>query len=204
MKIAIIGAGNIGGTLGKVWAAKGHEVVFGARDPNSAKTQNALAEIGGSARALSLAEAAAFGEVIAIAVPANALKETIAALGDVSGKIIVDATNRIMSSPEDGPSAAEDIAQWAAGAQVVKAFNTMGWESLVNPIFSGQPVTTFVCGDQAEAKATVMKLAEAMGIQAVDAGPLANARGAEAVARLWVSMMRSGMGRDFAFTMIRR
>lgn len=204
MKIAIIGAGNIGGTLGKVWAAKGHEIVFGARDPNSPKTQTALADIGSSARAVSIADAAAFGDLIAIAVPANALKETILALGNVSGKIIVDATNRIMSSPEDGPSAAEDIAAWAAGAHVIKAFNTMGWETLLNPIYSGQPVTAFVCGDQPQAKSAVIALAQEIGLQAVDAGPLSNARGVEAVARLWVSMMRSGMGRDFAFTMIRR
>jgi 8-hydroxy-5-deazaflavin:NADPH oxidoreductase len=205
LKIGIIGAGNIGGSLGKVWSAKGHEIVFGVRDINSPKTQAALAEIGGIVRAVSIPEAAAWGEVIVLAVPWAAVRETVVAMGDVKGKIIIDATNRISPvSPEDEPSAAQAIAKWSPGARVVKAFNTMGWESLLNPVFSGHPVTTFVCGDDGRAKETVMKLAEEIGIQAVDAGTLANAGAVEAVARLWVSMMRSGMGRDFAFTMIHR
>ncbi len=204
MKIGIIGAGNIGGSLAKVWSAKGHEVVFGVRDANSPKTQKALSEIGGNVKAVSVAEAAKWADVIVLAVPANALKDTAAELGDVAGKTIIDITNRIVAAPGDGASAAEDLAKWAKGAHVVKAFNTMGFETLLDPIFSGQPATTFVCGDDANAKATVTKLAEDIGLQAADAGPLANAAGAEAVARLWVSMMRNGMGRDFAFTMIRR
>lgn len=204
MKISIIGAGNIGASLAKVWSAKGHEVVFGARDANSPKTQKAMSEIGGKVRAASIPEAVASSEVVALAVPANALKDTVESLGNVSGKIIIDISNRVVASPGDGPSAAEDVATWAKGAKVVKAFNTLGFETLLNPIFSGQPATTFVCGDDAEAKATVIRLAEEIGLQAVDSGPLANAAGAEAVARLWVSMMRNGMGRDFAFTMIRR
>ena len=67
----------------------------------------------------------------------------------------------------------------------------MGWEALLDPIYSGHPVTTFVCSDDAQAKTTVMKPAEQIGIQAVDAGPLANAAGAEAVAFAAVSVDRS-------------
>ncbi len=205
MKISIIGAGHIGGSLAKVWSAKGHDIRFGARDINSEKTQAALAEIGGNIRAVSIPEAAAWGDIIVMAVPWAAVRETVVALGDIAGKIIIDSTNRISPvSPDDEPSGAEAIAKWSPGARVVKAFNTMGWEALIDPIYSGHPVTAFICGDDAEAKSTVTKLAQSIGIQAVDAGALSNAGAVEAVARLWVSMMRSGMGRDFAFTMIHR
>jgi len=201
MKIGIIGAGNIGGSLGKVWGVKGHEIVYGVRDAGSPKTQKALAS---GAKAVSIAEAAAFGEMIVLAVPGDALKETVAALGDVSGKIIVDTTNRFSAEPNAAPSAAEDIARFAPGARVVKAFNTMGWETLIDPIFSGQAVTAFVCGDDSDAKKVVMNLAQDIGLGAVDAGPLSNAAAVESIARLWVFMMRNGLGRDFAFTMLKR
>ncbi len=204
MKIAIIGAGNIGGSLGKVWAAHGHSVIFGVRDPNSEKTRKALAETGATVQAVSIAEAAAFGEVIAIALPWAAVRETLATMGDLSGKIIIDATNRFAAAPGDAPSAAEDIARLAPGAKVFKGFNTMGWETLLDPIFSGQPATAFVCGDDSAAKQVVIGLAAEIGLAPVDAGPLENAAAAEAVARLWVYLMRSGMGREMAFALLKR
>ena len=81
MKIGIVGAGNIGGSLGKLWAAKGHKIVFGVRDVNSAKTQKALAEMG-DVRAVSIAEAVASGDVVVMAVPWGAAQETVAAHDD--------------------------------------------------------------------------------------------------------------------------
>ena len=103
MKIGIIGAGNIGGSLGKVWSTKGHQIVFGVRDPNSDKTRKALAEIGVNAQALSIAEASTFGEILVLAVPWTAVKETIASLGNVRDKIIIDATNRIAIQRQIAP-----------------------------------------------------------------------------------------------------
>ena len=79
MKIGIVGAGNIGGSLGKLWAAKGHKIVFGVRDVNSAKTQKALAEIG-DVRAVSIAEAVAWCDVVVLAVPWGAAQETVEAM----------------------------------------------------------------------------------------------------------------------------
>ena len=204
MKIGIIGAGNIGGSLGKVWSTKGHQIVFGVRDPNSDKTRKALAEIGANAQALSIAEASTFGEILVLAVPWTAVKETIASLGNVRDKIIIDATNRIAIQPGDGPTGAEDIAKWAVGAHVVKAFSTMGWEAIRDPIFSGIAVTAFICGDEAAAKETVMGLARETGLRAIDAGPLANVAALDSLAKLWIYMMRNGAGRDMAFTMIKR
>lgn len=201
MKIGIIGAGNVGSSLGKGWAVKGHEVVFGVRDPNSPKTQKALAEISG-AKAVSIAEAVQTSEVLVLAVPGDSVIKTAAGLGDVRGKIIIDATNQMNRPP--GLSLAEEIAGLAQGASVVKAFNTMGWESMLNPIFSGVPISAFICGDDPKAKAAVMQLASDLGMNAMDAGPLSNAPLVEGLAKLWVSMVRSGAARNMAFTMIRR
>lgn len=204
MKIAIIGAGNIGGSLGKVWSARGHSVVFGVRDPNSEKTRKALAETGANVQAVGAAQAAAFGEIVVIALPWAAVRETLAAMGDLSGKIIIDATNRFAAAPGDAPSSAEDIARLATGAKVVKAFNTMGWETLLNPVFSGHPATAFICGDDSSAKQVVIGLAAEIGLAPVDAGPLENAAATDGLAKLWVYLMRSGMGRDMAFALLKR
>lgn len=204
MNIGIIGAGNIGGGLGKVWASKGHNIVFGVRDPNSEKTRKALAEIGSSAKAVSFAEAAAFGEVLVLAVPGSVVRDTLSMLGNVSGKIIIDATNYLKHGASEAPSMAEELAKRAVGAHVVKAFNTMGWEALHDPIFSGIPVTAFICGDEPAAKGAVMKLAAEIGVNPIDVGPLSNAAAVEGMAKLWVYMMQNGAGRDLAFTLVRR
>jgi NADPH-dependent F420 reductase len=204
MKIGIIGAGNIGGSLGKLWAAKGHTIMFGARDPQSQKTQAALAALGASARVGSLAEAAAFGDVIVIAVPWQAVKEAITAMGDLKGKILIDATNRFTPpSSDDSPSAAADVARFAPGAKVFKAFNTLGYETILDSQFGAARASTFICGDDAEAKAIVMKLAAETGLEVVDAGPLANAAWVEALPKLWIYLART-MGRGIAFTLLRR
>ncbi|MEP6986648.1 MAG: NAD(P)-binding domain-containing protein [Chloroflexota bacterium] len=205
MKIGIIGAGNIGGSLGKVWSDKGHEIVFGIRDPDSDKTRKALEEIGTTVKAVSLAEAAAFAEVLVLAIPFSAVKETIPLLGNITGKTIIDATNRF-TPPQAGESAIGvlDVAKWAAGAHVVKAFSTIGWEVIRNPIFKGVAVATFICGENAEAKETVLSLASDTGLDAVDAGPLENVGALDGLSKLWIYIMQHGGSRDMAFTLIRR
>lgn len=205
MRIGIIGAGNIGGSLGAGWAKGGHEVMFGARDPNSDKTRKALEAAGTDVKVGTPAEAAAFGEVVVLAVPWPNVREVIPAMGDLSGKILVDTTNRFTPpSPDDGPFAAADVAKLAGGAKVVKAFNTLGWEGLVDPTFSGHRVATFVCADDADARQTVMDLATELGLDAKDCGALANAQHVEGMGKVWVYLMRNGAGRDMAFTVLER
>lgn len=202
MKIGIIGSGNIGGALGRHWTAKGHDVVFGARDPNSPKVRAALAEASG-ARVASPDEAAAFGEVVVLAIPWTAVRDTLPALGNLNGKIIIDPTNRMASGPGDAPSAAEDIQRLVLGAHVVKAFNTIAAEVLAQPHFDTGKVTTFICGDSAEARTTVIALANDVGLDAVDAGTLANAPLVESLTRLYMVLARN-YGRQIAFSLLRR
>ena len=205
MKIGILGAGNVGGNLGRLWAARGHDIVFGVRDQGADKAKALLASAQGHARLGSLAEAAAFGEIVVLAVPWAAVPATLAQAGDLSGKILVDSTNRIgQPAPIGAASGGEEVARLAPGAKVVKAFNIIGAELLASPRFDHQSATMFICGDDAQARSVVASLAEELGFEVVDAGPLSSAGMLESLARLWVSLARGGLGRGIAFKLLRR
>jgi predicted dinucleotide-binding enzyme len=210
MKIAILGAGNVGGTLGRAWAKKGHEVFFGVPRPQEAKTQELLKTVGAKARAGSVAEAASFGEVIVLATPWQATQAAITAAGNLSGKILIDCTNPVkpdISGLEVGfaSSGAEQVAQWAKGAKVFKAFNTTGASNMANPAIKGIPLVMFVCGDDAAAKPTVLQLVADVGFDALDAGKLAVARQLEPLAMLWIHLaFTTPLGTDFGFALLRR
>ncbi len=149
MKIAVIGAGNVGGTLGTAWAAKGHEVVLGVRNPRDARVQALVAAAGGKARAASVREAAAAADVVLLAIPWDATKDAVEAAGSLAGKIVVDATNPLrpdLSGLALGhtTSAGEQVARWAPGARVVKAFNTIGAQHMADPRFGAERASMFV------------------------------------------------------------
>lgn len=210
MKIGIIGTGNVGSTLGRGWAAKGHEIVYGVRRPADAKAQEAVKATGPKARAASVRDAASGAEVLVLATPWGAVHDAIQAAGDLAGRILVDATNPLkpdLSGLALGhtTSAAEEVARWAGGAKVVKAFNTIGAQHMVNPHFGAQRASMFICGDDTAAKKTVASLAEALGFEVVDAGPLAQARLVEPMGMLWISMaLAFGHGTNIAFKLLRR
>lgn len=205
MKIGILGAGNIGGTLGKLWAARGHDILFAVRDPESEKVKILLSESGTTARAGTLQEAASFGEVVLLSVHWKNVPEVLEAVRDLTaGKILIDSTNRMIPAPADTTgSAAGDIARSLSGAKVVKAFNTLGANNLTNLQFGSENASTFICGDDPEAKSKVAQLAEEVGFDAVDCGPLANAVLLESLTKLWVQISRS-YGREIAFKLLRR
>lgn len=205
MKIGILGAGNIGGTLGKLWAARGHDILFAVRDPESEKVKTLLSESGTTARAGTLQEAASFGEVVLLSVHWKNVPEVLEAVRDLTaGKILIDSTNRMIPAPADTTgSAAGDIARSLSGAKVVKAFNTLGANNLTNLQFGSENASTFICGDDSEAKSKVAQLAEEVGFDAVDCGSLANAVLLESLTKLWVQISRS-YGREIAFKLLRR
>jgi 8-hydroxy-5-deazaflavin:NADPH oxidoreductase len=204
MKIGILGAGNIGGNLGKGWAAAGHEIAFGVRDPQRDKTQAAVAAAGPNARAGSVREAVEFGEVVALAVPWSAVADALAEAGDLGGRTLIDCTNRLGPvASGSAASAAEDVARLAPSARVVKAFNTFGYESLADPRYGTLVATAFIAGDDEQAKSAVTRLAQDLGFEVEDAGPLANAALLESLTRLWVQLARTH-GRNIAFTLLHR
>lgn len=209
MKIAIIGTGNVGGTLGSRWANNGHQVVFGTRSPNSEKVQKLLESAGENSRAESASKATAGADVVVIAVPWNVTQATIEAAGDLTGKIVVDCTNPVAPGLQlalgTTTSGSEQVAEWAKGGRVVKAFNTTGWENMADPIYDGDPTLMLICGDDADAKTAVAKLTETLGFDVVDLGPLNTSRLLEPFALVWIRLaMVQGLGRDIAFKLVRR
>lgn len=180
--VALIGTGNVGSALGRRFAEQGHTVVYGSRDPAAADVVALLRETGHGALALPPAQAAARSRVVVLAVPWTATEDVVRSLGDLSGKILVDPTNpRVMAA--DGfadyalpDSNAERIARLAQGAQVVKAFSTLGAETMLDPQLAQGPVTIPVVGDDRAANELVATLAREIGLEAVDVGPLRHAR----------------------------
>jgi NADPH-dependent F420 reductase len=181
--IAMIGTGNVGAALGRRFAEQGHTVVYGSRDPSAADVAALVRDTGHGAVALPPAQAAARGRIVVLAVPWTAAEDVARGLGDLSGKIIVDPTNpRVMAAdgfadyPPLPDSNAERLARLAPGAQVVKAFSTLGAETMLDPRLAEGPVTIPVVGDDRAAKETVAALAREIGLEAVDVGPLRHAR----------------------------
>jgi predicted dinucleotide-binding enzyme len=213
MKLAIIGAGNVGGTLGTAWAQKaGHEIAFGVRNPTAEKAQALVAKLGGKARAVVPAEAAASADFIVLTTPWPQAEAAIRSLGNVGGKIILDATNPLVRGP-DGislelghtTSAGEKVQGWAAGASVFKTLNTTGFGNMAEPIYHGVKSVMFVAGDDAANKPKVIDLVTQLGFDVIDAGPLRNARLLEAHAMLWIDLsLTRGLGRDWAFARVKR
>jgi 8-hydroxy-5-deazaflavin:NADPH oxidoreductase len=180
--VALIGTGNVGAALGRRFAEHGHTVVYGSRDPGSAEVAALVRDTGHGAEALPPAQAAARSRVVVLAVPWSAAEDVVRGLGSLSGKIVVDPTNPRVTAA-DGfadyalpDSNAERIARWAPGAQVVKAFSTLGAETMLDPRLAEGPVTIPVVGDDRAAKAIVAGLARDIGLEAVDVGPLRHAR----------------------------
>ncbi len=195
MRIAILGAGNVGGGLGRAFAAVGHEVVFGVRDPESTKTMAALADIP-EATATSPEDAVNGADVIVFAVRPVAMHAMTQDLPPLDGRIVIDAMNRFDGDP--GRSTADDLAQLIPGARLVKAFNTIGFENYATARERRSQAAMFVAGDDPEAKRVALGLAAEMGFAAEDAGGLANARSLEEMTRVWLALSQTH-GRNVGF-----
>jgi len=139
----------------------------------------------------------------------EAAQSLLESIGDWTGRILIDCTNPITPDLQlavgTTTSAAEQIAGWAQGAYVVKAFNSTGWNNMANPVYHGERITMFICGDNARAKDIVTGLAEDLGFEVVDAGALTVARFLEPLALLWIHLaIVQNLGRDIAFKLLRR
>ncbi|HET7343026.1 MAG TPA: NADPH-dependent F420 reductase [Methylomirabilota bacterium] len=210
MIIAIIGSGNVGGTLGRAWAGRGHTIVFGARDPKAANLAALVTSIGERASVATVPEAVARAEVALLATPWSAAESAVRAARDWRGKILVDATNPLTADVSGlalghTTSGGEQVAGWATGARVVKAFNTIGSMHMTGAPFGAERASMFLCGDDADAKRTVGDLARELAFDPVDAGPLRQARLLEPLAMLWISMAYAhGHGPNIALRLLRK
>lgn len=202
--IAVIGTGDVGGALGLEFAALGHEVIYGSRNPDSDKVIALVEKTGHGAVARKPSDAAVKSEIVVLAVPGMLAGEIVSGLGDLSGKIIVDPTNPLVRR-DDGKlgievvgSNAEMIQAAAPGADVVKAFNTLGWRTMLDPESTGGPVSIPLVGDSSEAKARVAEIVSSMGLEPIDVGPLRNARHVEGLSVLLLNNAFTG-GPNFEF-----
>ena len=200
--IGVIGTGRVGGALGPRFADLGYTVVYGSRDPRSDKVQQLVARSGDGASAASQREAAQQADIILLAVPWRAAEQVVKSLGDLDGKIIMDAVNPLQRA-DDGllemgvdTSAGQLVQSWAPGARVVKTFNNINFMVMADPTVAGGPVTVPLAGDDVEAKSLVRQIVEALGFETVDVGPLRMSRELEGMVVLKLVPMFQGRIQD--------
>lgn len=205
MTIAIIGSGNIGGRLAGVWASNGHRIILGTRDASSEKIRTLIASHPERISAVSVREAANAAEVVLLAVPASQAHAVATELGDVTGKVLIDAMNAVFRKPEPYTRTSEAVTAATGSDHIVKCFNSIGAENMDDPKYGDQSADMFLCGNHAQDKQTVRKLAEECGFTVYDVGGLEKEPLLENLAALWGSLaMGAGLGRSIAFKVLRR
>ncbi len=209
-KIAIVGAGNVGGAIGAGWSRAGHAVTYLVRDLAAPGLKPLIAAP--NARATTDVADIAECEIVALALAWTGAEVAIKSLKDLSGKIVIDCMNPLVM--RDGAlalsigfetSAGEMVARWLPDARVVKTLNQVGAEVMANAAGFSQAPVMFVAGDDDDAKMIVSDLVRDLGFEALDAGGLAIARLLEPYAMVWINQaLARGRGRDWAFGALRR
>ena len=186
VRIAIVGAGRIGGNAARLWSRAGHDVAIClSRHPDRLAAH--AAQLGDHVSAASPAHAVASADVVMLAVPWGAIDQSLAALGSLAGSVVVDATNPYGSGahPAPGQTVAEFNSARMPGARYVRGFNTLtsGFQAQAASRTGDQRAVLFICGDYPAAKDVVAKLIEDAGFAAVDLGSTAHAAVMEAPRR---------------------
>jgi predicted dinucleotide-binding enzyme len=200
LRIAVLGAGKIGGTLGRKWVAAGHQVVFGVRDPGGERASALRAELGERAEVSTIADALASADAVLLAIPGRVAAETAAGLGAaLDGRIVIDATNNMGAAVVNSVAA---IQAAAPGAHVFRAFNGYGWENFADPVFDGIQADLFYVGPEGEAGAAVEGLIADVGLRPVRLGGPDQAGLTDDLLQVWFTMVRAGRGRHLAFKVL--
>ena len=203
MKIAIIGTGNVGGALATQWSKAGHQIYLGVRNTDNFKGQELLKNAHTSVHTIT--EAAKLSEVILVASPPQFAETLSQNFGNASNKIIIDATNAIRTKPENYPTAYHAFEALTA-AEVVKCFNSTGFENMKNPNYGDMKLDMFMAGDSKKAKAVALQLAKDAGfLNCYDFGGSDKIVLLEKFALSWINLaIFQGMGRDIGFKLIAR
>jgi NADPH-dependent F420 reductase len=209
MNIGIVGSGNMGGSLAKLWAEKGHKVLLTSTSPE--ETALVAKSIGKNAETGSTADAVSFGDVVVFAFPYESLSDVISKGGSFKNKIIVDPINPLTPDIKGlllgfTTSASEEIQKLIPDGRVVKAFNTISAPVIKSGKikFNGVATDVYYCGNDEESKAVVKKLIQDIGFEAVDAGILTNARYLEPIAEFVIQLAILGLGDDIGIKVLRR
>jgi 8-hydroxy-5-deazaflavin:NADPH oxidoreductase len=200
MKVGILGTGSVALALGKGWLRERHQLLFGSRNP--AKQGDVVYGLGKGAECGTVRDAAAFGDVVVLAVPYRHVPDTIKAAGPATfkGKTVLDVTNPHFGDDRGvTTSGAEEIQKQLPGAKVVKALNYVFADNMALGRFGAQRLAGFVAADDAAAKQNVLQLVVDLGFEPVDAGPLRSARFLEGAAMLIIQLghgqkMGTGVG----------
>jgi 8-hydroxy-5-deazaflavin:NADPH oxidoreductase len=203
MNIAIIGTGNVGGALATQWAKKGHNIHLGVKNKDQFKGSELLKNANTSV--FSIKEAIELSDVILIATPPTAIFDIVEEMGDVSGKVIIDSTNSVMKSPEPYKTVFHMLAE-KTNAEVVKCFNSTGFENMKDPVYHGEGIDMFMAGDSEKAKDVARQLALDCGFGSCwDFGKSDKVELLEKLALSWINLaIMQGHGRNIAFKVVRR
>lgn len=204
MNIAIIGAGNIGGALAQGWAKAGHRIFFGVKDPAAFKSDALLAQYE-TITAHTIVDAAEAADLIVISVPAKAVVDVANQLGPIKDKYIIETTNGSLGIP-DYPNAVAALKAITGCADVVKCFNTTGYENLLDPTYQGEGIDMFMAGNSHEAKETTRLLARELGFaECYDLGDDTKIPLVEQLAFVWTTLaFGAKLGRNVALKVMKR
>ena len=203
MKIAVIGTGNVGGALATQWSEADHHIYLGVRDPEDFKGKELLNNRNTSVH--TIAEAVQFSEVVLVATPPQFAETLLQRFGNIAGKVIIDATNAIRTKPENHPTAYHAF-EALTDAEVVKCFNTTGFENMKNPNYGDVRLDMFMAGNSEKAKAVAKQLSEDAGFEhCYDFGGSDRVQLLEQLALSWINLaIFQGMGRDIGFKVVVR
>jgi 8-hydroxy-5-deazaflavin:NADPH oxidoreductase len=202
LTIAVLGAGHIGGTLGKKWIVAGHQVRFGVNDPNGNNAQAVRAEAGDRAVVGTIADALQGNpRVVVVALPGNivaSIAQQYAA--QLNGRIIISAAN---GGGDDSMQNLAPFRQNAPRAQLYRAFNSLGWENYAQPDFNGVQADLFYCGPRGEAQRAVEQLISAVGMRPVYLGGVEQLGLLDSITALWMTLaFGQKKGRHLAFKVL--
>ena len=205
MKIAIIGTGNVGGALATRWAKAGHEILLGTRDTSKFEDKHLLANPTTSLH--TIAESAGKADVILIAaVPqaSQSIAEQIAPFA--SGKVVIDAMNSVRTKPEGFAHSFDALKHFLPTSELVKCFNTTGFENMSNPVYNGEGIDMFAAGSSQKGQETAKQLALDAGFSTCwNFGGDDKVQLLEYFALSWINLaIMQGHGRDIAFKVIKR
>jgi 8-hydroxy-5-deazaflavin:NADPH oxidoreductase len=187
MKITIIGAGNIGGTLGDTWTKAGHHVVYGLRDPSRRKD------------AKPIDEALVGAEVVLLALPGSATAEFVREHAkELDAQIVIDATNDFRAAKVNSWA---ELTPAVPTAQLYRAFNTLGWDVFAKPVVGGVQADLFYCGPDGNGREVVERLITDAGLRPIWVGGVDQVDTVDGLLRVWIVLSRTH-GRHVALKLI--
>jgi predicted dinucleotide-binding enzyme len=205
MKIAIIGAGNVGGALTKQWAKAGHEIFLGLRDLNSSDAKE-LEKFSSKISSHSISGAINSAEVVLFSAPPDAAVAVAKQNPQLKNKIIIDASNSVFKKPEPYKTAFEGIINETGCEYIVKCFNSTGFENIADPIYGNISIDMFMAGNSLKAKQIASQLSKDAGFaECYDFGGDDKVELLEQLAFSWINLaIIQKQGRNIAFKVLKR